>query len=307
MGFTILGTGSAMPEKIVTNADLAKMVDTNDEWIRERTGIGARHVSENDTVASLAIKASQKAIEMAGVSADTIDLVILASCSAEDNTPSAACHVQAAVGAKNAAAFDINSACTGFLTALTIADAYMNSGTVNTALVIGSETLSKIVDWEDRGTCILFGDGAGAVVIQKDVNKKFIYTLGADGEKKDALICEKCDKIKMDGKAVYRFATTVVPSCIQTALAKAELDAASIDRYLLHQANSRIIESIAKKLGQDISKFPMNLERTGNMSSASIPVLLDEQCRDGKLNRGETILMSGFGAGLTYGACIMTW
>ena len=308
MSIKIIGTGSAMPEKVVTNNDLANTVETNDEWIRERTGIGARHVSsEEDTVATLGAKAAMAAIEMAGISAKDIDLILLATCSAEENTPSCACQVQGIIGADNAAAFDIGAACTGFMTALSVADAYIRMGAFKKILVIGSETLSKIVDWTDRGTCILFGDGAGAVVVTEGEGEDMIFSLGADGSKKDALVCKKNGFITMDGKAVYRFATTVVPMCIQDALDKAGLTADQIDTFFLHQANSRIIESIAKKLSQEIAKFPMNLERTGNTSSATIPVLLDEENRKGNIKRGSRLLLSGFGAGLTYGACILNW
>lgn len=308
MSLKILGTGSALPEKIVTNDDLSKTVETNDEWIRERTGIGQRHVSsQEDTVATLGAKAAVNALDMAGVDAKDIDLILLATCSADENTPSCACQVQGIIGADNAAAFDLGAACTGFMTALTVADAYLKAGTFKKILVIGAETLSRIVDWTDRGTCILFGDGAGAVVVTDGDGDDMIYSLGADGAKKDALVAAKGDYIKMDGKAVYRFATTAVPKCISDALDKAGITADDVDTFFLHQANSRIIESIAKKLGQDISKFPMNLERTGNMSSASIPVLLDEENRKGNVKKGSRLLMSGFGAGLTYGACVLTW
>lgn len=307
MGVKILGTGSAMPEKIVTNDDLALQVETNDAWIRERTGIGQRHVSQTETVASLAAEAAQHALENAGVTAEEIDMILLATCSAKYNTPSAACEVQGSIGAVNAAAVDINAACTGFITALTMADAYLATGLMKHILVIGSETLSQIVDWTDRGTCILFGDGAGAAVVTRDENQPLVYKLGADGVKKDALICEKYGKIKMDGKAIYRFATTVVPKCIQETLAKAELEAADVDVFLLHQANLRIIEAVAKKLEQPMEKFPSNLEFTGNTSSASIPMLLDQLHRGEKIKRGDRLLMSGFGAGLTYGACVLTF
>lgn len=307
MSLKIIGTGSYLPEKVVTNDDLAKTVETNDEWIRERTGIGARHIAEEDTVSTLAAKAAVKALEMANVNAEDIDLILLATCSAEYNTPSCACQVQSLIGAKSAAAFDINAACTGFLTCLTVADAYLKTGVYKNILVIGSEVLSKMVDWTDRGTCILFGDGAGAVVVNNSNTSDFIYTLGADGDKKDSLICEKCDNIRMDGKAIYRFATTAVPACMTVCLDKAGLTVEDVDLFLLHQANKRIIESIAKKLKQDDNKFPTNMDRTGNMSSASIPVLLDEVNRAGKIKEGDRILMSGFGAGLTFGACVMNF
>lgn len=308
MGIKILGTGSALPEKTVTNNDLVKRVDTNDEWIRERTGIGARHVcNEEENVVTLGAKACKSALLMADINAEEIDLILAATCSADENTPSVACRVQAQIGAVNAAAFDVGAACTGFMTALTVADAYLKSGTFKKILVLGTETLSRIVDWDDRGTCILFGDGAGAVVVESDENNEMIFSLGADGSKADALTCEKNGFVKMDGRAVYRFATTVVPECIGKAIEKANLKADDIDRFFLHQANARILEAVSRKLGQDISKFPMNLERVGNMSSASIPVLLDEENRKGNIVEGSRILLAGFGAGLTYGACVLKW
>ena len=308
MGLRIIGCGSALPEKVLTNDDLALKVDTSDEWIRERTGIGQRHIaSMGENVATLGAEAGRKALKMAGVEARDIDLILLATCSFGDNTPSAACRVQSILGAQNAAAFDIGAACTGFLTALTVADAYLRTGAFNKILVIGSETLSEIVDWEDRTSCILFGDGAGAVVVTDDKKSDMIFTLGADGNKADVLCCRKGDYVKMDGKEVYRFATTRVPECIEETLSKAGAIHEDINMYLLHQANSRIIESVAKKLSEDMAKFPMNLERVGNTSSASIPVLLDELVRGGKIKNGMNLVLSGFGAGLNYGTCLIKW
>lgn len=308
MGIKILGTGSALPEKIVTNHDLAKMVDTNDEWIRERTGIGARHVcGEGESVVTLGARASFNAMEMAGISAEKIDLILAATCSADENTPSVACRVQEAIGAVNAAAFDVGAACTGFMTALTVAQAYISMGAFQNIIVLGTETLSKIVDWNDRGTCILFGDGAGAVVVTGDDSDDMVFTLGANGGKADALVCNKNEYITMDGREIYKFATCNVPVCIQQTLDKAGVLADDIDWFFLHQANARILEMVSKKLGQDISRFPMNLDRVGNMSSASIPVLLDEENRKGNIIRGSRLLLAGFGAGLTYGSCILNW
>lgn len=307
MAIKIAGTGSYLPEKIVTNVDLEKTIDTSDEWIRERTGIGARHVAtEDESVAVLGAKASLKAIEAAGCKPEDIDIILAATCSSKDHIPSVACQIQSIIDAPNAAAIDIGAACTGFLSALTIADAYINSGAFKKALVVGSEVLSGIVDWSDRGTCILFGDGAGAAVVEAGSNE-MIYTLGADGYKGDALTCKTEGKIEMNGQAVFKFATRVVPDCIEVALKKAGLTVDDIDTFVLHQANARIIEFIAKRLKQPIDKFPMNLENNGNTSSASIPVLLDELVRAGKVNKGDKLVLSGFGAGLTYGACILTW
>lgn len=329
----ITGTGSALPGRIVTNKELEQMVETSDEWIRERTGIGERHVSVGETVVTLASEATRKALEQAGKRAEEIDLILVATCSPEQYLPCCACQVQAAVGAVNALAFDVNAACSGFLFALNTADAYLRTGLAENALVIGSEVLSKLVDWTDRGSCILFGDGAGAVVVERCEASPGILgrALHSDGTGGGVLQCgarelttpyartsaAKTDQkqqtddrehyIQMDGQEVYRFATRRVPQCIEEALADAGLAVPDIDLFVLHQANARIIDAVAKRLHADREKFPTNLERVGNLSSASIPVLLDELHRQGKLHRGDRIVLAGFGAGLTIGACVMTW
>ena len=323
------------------------MVETSDEWIRERTGIGERHVSVGETVVTLASEAAGKALEQAGISAEEISLILVATCSPEQYLPCCACQVQAAIGAVNALAFDVNAACSGFLFALNTADAYLRTGLAKNALVIGSEVLSKLVDWTDRGSCILFGDGAGAVVVEQcrtesraveygnalaETEEKRIPEAGilgralhSDGTGGGVLQCgarelatpyagtsaAKTDGrenfIQMDGQEVYRFATRRVPQCIEEALSDAGLTVADIDLFVLHQANVRIIDAVAKRLHADREKFPTNLERVGNLSSASIPVLLDELNRQEKLHRGDRIVLAGFGAGLTIGACVMTW
>ena len=322
-------------------------METSDEWIRERTGIGERHVSVGETVVTLASEAAGKALEQAGISAEEISLILVATCSPEQYLPCSACQVQAAIGAVNALAFDVNAACSGFLFALNTADAYLRTGLAKNALVIGSEVLSKLVDWTDRGSCILFGDGAGAVVVEQcrtesraveygnalaDTEEKRIPEAGipgralhSDGTGGGVLQCGarelatpyartsavKTDGrenfIQMDGQEVYRFATRRVPQCIEEALSDAGLTVADIDLFVLHQANVRIIDAVAKRLHADREKFPTNLERVGNLSSASIPVLLDELNRQEKLHRGDRIVLAGFGAGLTIGACVMTW
>lgn len=309
------------------------MVETSDEWIRERTGIGERHVSVGETVVTLGSEAACKALEQAGKRAEEIDLILVATCSPEQYLPCCACQVQAAIGAVNALAFDVNAACSGFLFALNTADAYLRTGLAENALVIGSEVLSKLVDWTDRVSCILFGDGAGAVVVERCEASPGILgrALHSDGTGGGVLQCgarelttpyartsaAKTDQkqqtddrehyIQMDGQEVYRFATRRVPQCIEEALADAGLAVPDIDLFVLHQANARIIDAVAKRLHADREKFPTNLERVGNLSSASIPVLLDEQHRQGKLHRGDRIVLAGFGAGLTIGACVMTW
>ncbi len=308
MGLKILGTGSALPEKVVTNFDLMKTMDTSDEWIRERTGIGARHVvtGSNDTETTLGTNAARRAIEAAGLLACDIDLILVATCTADDRLPCVACKIQAALGAGQAAAFDINAACAGFLIGLSVAEGYLSSGAFANVLVVGTETVSKIIDWSDRGSAILFGDGAGACVVTRS-DSAFTFALGADGEGGDALRCSHNSTVTMDGQAVYRFATRTVPKVINEVLAKAGMKASEVDKYVLHQANMRIIGSIAKGLKEPIEKFPTNIENVGNMSSASIPVLLDELVRDGKIVAGEKIVLAGFGAGLTYGACVMEY
>lgn len=330
MTIKITGTGSALPEKIVTNFDLEKLVETSDEWIQKRTGIAERRISDGETVSTLAADACRKALEMAGKSAEDVDLILVATCSPELLLPCCACQVQELIGASGAA-FDLNAACSGFLFALNTAYAYLHSGICQNALVVGSEVLSKLVDWKDRGTCILFGDGAGAAFVEasaEDIVRSNgrragleCMVQGSDGAKGMVLSCAEravnnaftavrqtdSPYIHMDGQEVYKFATKQVPACIQEALDKADLAADDVDWFLLHQANVRIIESVAKRLKVDIARFPMNIHRIGNMSSATIPVLLDEQNRSGSIREGDRLVLSGFGAGLTYGASILVW
>lgn len=326
MKMKITGTGSSLPREQISNQKLTEWLDTSDAWIRERTGIENRHISTGETVASLAADACEKALKMAGRKAEEVDVILLATCSPEYLLPCAACQVQERIGAVNAVAFDINAACSGFLFGLTTAQAYIASGMYRKILIVGSEVLSKIVNWEDRSSSILFGDGAGAVLVEateeSDVSGMLGFAQGSDGSKGMVLNCrerllhnplyaeEKEEDdfyVHMDGQAVYRFATRQVPDCIQDALAKADLTVEEVDLFVLHQANARIIEAAAKRLHADISKFPMNVDRVGNMSSATIPVLLDELNRAGKLKRTDKLVLSGFGAGLTYGACVIAW
>ncbi|MDO4188517.1 MAG: beta-ketoacyl-ACP synthase III [Lachnospiraceae bacterium] len=309
MNIKICGTGSALPEKVITNKDLEKMVDTEDSWIVDRTGISQRHVaSDEENVASLGTLAAKRALEMSNMTIADIDMILVATCSDDDRLPNCACMIQKGLGGTTVPAFDINSACTGFLTALTITDAYFNSGMYKRILVVGTETLSRIVDYTDRGTCILFGDGAGAAVLEAvESDTRMVSSLFANGEKGDALTCTAAGKVLMDGQGVYKFATRCVPQVINDVLSKAALTTDDIDLFVLHQANKRIIDSIARTLKSDINKFPMNIANVGNMSSASIPVLLDEINRKKLIKKGDKIVLSGFGAGLTYGACIITW
>lgn len=323
----VKGTGSALPKKIVQNEDLTEFVETSDEWIRERTGIGQRHISTGETVASLASEAAREALRMAGKEPEEVELILLATCSPESLLPCSACQVQAQIGAVNALAFDLNAACSGFLFGLTTANAYLQTGQRRNALVIGSEVLSKLIDWEDRSTCILFGDGSGAVFLEAEEKESGAGLIGSalhsDGGKGAVLECRERmaatpffaennteDKglfIRMDGQEVYRFATRQVPKCIEEALENAGLTVEDIDLFVLHQANIRIIDAVAKRLRADREKFAVNLQSVGNMSSASIPVLLDELIREGRIHKGDRVVMAGFGAGLTYGACVFVW
>ena len=345
-GLQLLAIGGALPSRVVTNEDLRRQVDTSDEWITTRTGICQRYYcTENEDAATLAITAARQALTRSGLAANDIACCVVATLSAPTATPSIACRVQAALGLpENRPAFDVNAACSGFLFALNTADAYLRMGLAENALIIGSEVLSKLVDWTDRGSCILFGDGAGAVVVERckaesrAVEEKQIPAAGilgralhSDGTGGGVLQCDarelttpyartsavKTDQnqpmddrehfIQMDGQEVYRFATRRVPQCIEEALSDAGLTVPDIDLFVLHQANARIIDAVAKRLHADRKKFPTNLERVGNLSSASIPVLLDELHKQGKLHRGDRIVLAGFGAGLTIGACVMTW
>ena len=317
MSIRIMGSGSAIPKRRVTNDELCRFIDTSDNWIKERTGIESRYIATGETVKILACKAAKKAITDARINACDIELIIVASCSAEQALPCIACEVQKSLGAENAVAFDLNAACAGFLFAMNTADTYISGGIYKNALIIGSEVLSNIIDWSDRSTCILFGDGAGAIYFEKDDSRlKFIQK--SNGFKGDVLSCCQRDSksafyegenrskyVAMDGREVFRFATRVVSDTILKLLDDEGLSVDDIDMFLLHQANLRIIECIAKRLKADISKFETNVERFGNTSSASIPILVDEVRRKGRLTQGMRIVLSGFGAGLTYSACLM--
>lgn len=318
----IIGTGSCLPDKSATNDFLSTIVETNDSWIQSRTGIRERHLvsSETETTLSMAASAAKNALEDSGLSPEEIDLIIVATVSSDYITPSAACMVQKELGAAKAAAFDINAACSGFLFALHTADAYFQAGIYKTALIIGVETLSKIIDWTDRSTCVLFGDGAGAVVAKASEKGMIASVQGSDGTGGEILMC-KCrtnnnpylttgtdpDYLYMDGQEVFKFAVKKVPACIESLLAQSEIPASDVKYYLLHQANYRIITSIARKLKLPLEKFPSNVEHCGNTSAASIPILLDEVHRAGKLSEGDLLLLSGFGAGLTWGAALLNW
>ena len=316
----IVGTGSCLPQRVVSNDDLAAIMDTSDEWISSRTGIRNRHIATTETTTSLACDAVKSALQDAGIDGSEIDLIIAASVSTDKIVPSLACQIQAEIGAGSAVAFDINAACSGFLFGLATADAYFKTGRFHKAVVVGAEVLSKIMDWNDRSTCVLFGDGAGAAVVRSDESGIMSMVQGSDGARGNALTCEgrrvnnpykkndtSLDYTKMNGQEVYKFAVKTVPKSIEEALLKADVKADDVKYFLLHQANLRIIEAVAKRLGQSIEKFPTNLQECGNISAGSVPVLLDFVNREGMLQKGDTIVLAGFGAGLTWGATVLIW
>lgn len=320
MAMTILGTGSSFPENTVTNDDLSKMMDTSDEWIRERTGIVKRHISSGETHSQMICEAAERAVEQAGIRPEELDLIVVATLSPDYSVPSAACIIQAQLGASGAVCFDVNAACSGFVYALNIANGYFCTGLANTALIVGGECLSRMLDWTDRSTSILFGDGAGAAVVQKSGNNLYVSSQGSDGSRKDALVYQR-EQIRnpyikqesektesylfMDGQQVYRFAVKIVPKCIEDVLVKAGLSVDDVDCFLFHQANQRIVDSVAKRLHIPSDKIPMDLQEFGNTSAASIPILLDEAYRGNKIKNGDKIVLCGFGGGLTWGAILM--
>lgn len=323
MAIRIIGTGSYLPKKVADNHFLSTIVDTDDEWIRQRTGIKERHLSNGkEGTTYMATHAAEAALENAGITADELDMIIVATVSADTYVPSTSCQVQGAIGAIRATCFDLNAACSGFLFAMNTAYAYIEMGMAKTILIIGAETLSREVDWSDRSSCILFGDGAGVAIMRQEEGKGGLIAsvTGSDGSQGDVLTCKgrgiqnpfhqskrKKDYLRMEGQAVFRFAVTMVPRCIKQILKKTGYDTEDIKFFVLHQANVRILELIAKRLKVDIDKFPMNLDHYGNTSSASIPILLDELNRNNLLEPGDKIVLSGFGGGLTWGAVLIEW
>lgn len=322
MRLKIIGTGSYLPEKIATNEDMTQLVETSDEWIQSRTGIRRRHLvsSPEENTTYMATVAAKRALENSGLKPEDIELLLVATVSGDYVTPSTACMVQKELGAVNAVAFDLNAACSGFLFGLNTADAYFRCGMYKTALIIGVETLSKIVDWSDRSTCVLFGDGAGAVAVRADDSGMLAGLQGSDGAHADVLKCEarinhnpyitaekKLDYVTMNGQEVFKFAVRKVPECLELLLRETDLSVGDIDYFLLHQANHRILTAIAKKLQLPMDKFPSNVDKCGNTSAASIPILMDEMNRQGRLQEGDTLFLSGFGGGLTWGAALLKW
>ncbi|MEG2412047.1 MAG: beta-ketoacyl-ACP synthase III [Clostridium sp.] len=321
-GSRILGTGSYTPDNVISNKVLESIVDTSDKWIQERTGIVKRCISKDEDTTELATKAAVAALENSGLEGIHIDLILVATVSPDALIPSVACNVQKNIGAINAMAFDINAACSGFIFALDIANNYIATGRAKNALIIGAEVLSKIVDWEDRNTCILFGDGAGAAVLTSDYNENISYVnCKSVGSKGESLTCnvlpltnpytlekdESDYKIKMNGKEIYKFAVRTMEEEFNRIIKTSKLSKDDIDFILPHQANLRMIESFSKKIGIPLSRFIINLDTTGNTSSASIPIALDEANRSGIIESGNNIIIIGFGGGLTYGSALLKW
>lgn len=321
----VIGTGSYLPENIVTNDDLANIVDTSHEWIVSRTGIKERRFAKDSVSTSdLAYEAGKKAIEDAGLTPEDIDLIILATLTPDMILPSTACFVQEKLKAVNAAAFDVSAACSGFLYGVTIATQMIKGGVNNNVLVIGAEAMSKVLDMEDRNTCVLFGDGAGAVVMSevKDGHGVLATDLGADGTGSMALnipaggsrnpateitVQEKMHYLRMEGSSVFKFAVRAMTSSSKIVIEKANLTLDAIDYLVPHQANIRIIETSAKKMKLPMEKVKVNLDRYGNVSAGSIPIALDEAVKEGKITEGDHVVLVGFGGGLTWGSCLIKW
>jgi 3-oxoacyl-[acyl-carrier-protein] synthase-3 len=314
----IIGTGSYLPEKILTNHDLESMVDTSDEWIRTRTGITQRHIASDDQVASdLALYACQNAMQAAGVTNKDIDLIIVATTTPDMIFPSTACILQNKLGIENCPAFDVQAVCSGFVYALATADMFVSSGKCRNALVVGSEIYSKILDWNDRSTCVLFGDGAGAVVLSQSDQPGILSThLHASGSYSNILSVpgsisggkiQGTPYINMEGSTVFKFAVKVLEEVVQEAVTENNLQAADIDWLIPHQANIRIIQSTARKLGIPMDKVVVAVDKHGNTSAASIPLALDIAVRDGRIQPGQLVLLEGVGGGFTWGAVLLRW
>jgi 3-oxoacyl-[acyl-carrier-protein] synthase III len=322
---SILSVGSYVPERILTNADLEKMVDTSDEWITSRTGIKERRVAaENEFTSDMAAKAAQRAMVTAEIKPEEIDLIIVATITPDMMFPSTACLVQQKIGARRAAAFDIEAACSGFIYALEIGQQFITSRTYNTVLVIGAEKLSTIVDWTDRNTCVLFGDGAGAAILQSRADSHGLLTacMGADGDKSDLLympgggsMCPASTQsvaaglhfLRMDGKETFKNAVNAMQTAAREALKRCELDISQIKCVIPHQANRRIIEAVGERLGVKQEQIFVNLDKYGNTSAASVAIALDEAVRGGTVQRGDLVLLVVFGAGLTWAAAVIEW
>lgn len=320
----IKGVGSYVPSRVVTNDDLSNLVDTSNEWIVERTGIYERRISEGEETTDIAYKAAKIALEDSGIKGEELDLIIVATITPDYFTPSVACMIQKKLNARNATAFDINAACTGFIYALEVGESLLKTGRYKKALIIGAETLSKIVDWNDRSTCVLFGDGAGCCIIENlnDSKSGIINTYSiSEGENGDSLICGANDlinpfvlekKVKskyvsMNGREVFKFATRAMVEAVKNVLEGTDYTLEDIDYVIPHQANLRIIDYAAKKLQLPLEKFYTNLSSVGNTSSASVPIALAQLNSENKINNGDLLVLVGFGGGLTCGATLIKW
>jgi len=325
MNAVIIGWGYHVPPKVLTNADLEAMVDTSDAWIYERTGIRERHVVEGDEVTSgMATKAANQALARARVRAEDLDAIIIATTSPDYFLPTAACLVQESIGARKAAVFDLGAACAGFVYGLAVARGLVMSGAARKILLVGAETISRFIDWTDRATCVLFGDGAGAVVIEAATAGLGIRStaLHGDGREKKHLRLEgggalhpasrrgadgASDYIEMDGSAVFKLAVPAMADAAKEALAAAGLGLEDVDLFVPHQANARIIEAVAKRLGLDRSKVFIDIDRFGNTSAASIPIALCDAVDQGRVRQGDTLVFAAFGGGMTWGAAVVDW
>lgn len=315
MSVIIRAAAKALPKNHVTNDDLAKKIDTSDEWIRSHTGIGARYIAQEDeTSASLGARASEEALKKAGLEANQVDLIVCATATPDyHGFPANACLIQESLAAENAACFDLSAACSGFLYALDTAEALMTKHNWKYALIIGTEVLSSIVDWEDRATCVLFGDGAGTILLENNVNidkaerglSSFI--LGAQGSGSQYLYNKFGEALQMDGRAVYNFAVGIMTQLIKDLMEKENLTEDMVDYFVCHQANERILSAAAKRLGFKMDKFIISLDEYGNTSSASIPLTLVDMDEKGMLKEGMTIVSAAFGAGLTYAGAVFRW
>jgi len=320
----IIGVGAYLPAKILSNADLERMVDTSDEWITTRTGIKERRlVSPDEAASDLAIKAAQQALKDAQLEAKDLDLIIIATITPDMQFPSTACIVQNGLGAKNAICFDISAACAGFVYAIVIAKQFIATGSCKNALVVGSEVMSSVTDWQDRNTCVLFGDGAGAAVLAPVKSGGILSGyLGNDGSKVDLLLIpgggsrhpathktvdDRLHYLKMEGNEVFKLAVKIMSESAQIALKQAGLECSDVDLVIPHQANIRILSAVAKKLRLPKEKIYLNIEKYGNMSSASTAVALCEAVREGRIKKGDVVLLDAFGAGLVWGACVIKW
>jgi len=318
----IIGCGAYLPEKVLTNHDLARMIDTSDEWITERTGIKQRHIAgEGETTSDMAVAAAEHALKCAGINADSIDLIVLATSTPDHTFPATATDVQARLGLQHGAAFDLQAVCSGFVYALAVADNFLKAGNFRRALVIGSETFSRILDWDDRSTCVLFGDGAGAVVLEAQpardphTDRGVLGTyLHSDGRYKEMLYVDggpsstqTVGHLRMHGREVFRFAVNKIASVIEEALEDHKLGASDVDWFVPHQANQRILASTANKIGLPEEKIVITLDRHGNTSAASIPLALEVAQQDGRIKQGDLVLMEAMGGGFTWGAALVRW